>query len=528
MLSQTRGRWRPEARSPSERAREDDLDRVRLGGPARRQPRPPGPAENQRSRLLADEREPSLALDGAVPDLEPELALELGGRATADRRRGRPPRRRPARPARTRRWRRSHRCPRCAISSTMLPAGIVEVDRLASQFVKSNTTSPVSESGRSSTRSRGPRERRVKAVARDEQREVVERRARRRARARAPSPRPERPPVPASGCSAAVRAGRRRTRRAPAAARPGPRGGRCERRSASRHPPRFNHPSRAEPDEADPALPRRRPASALRRARAAPAPRSRPSRGRRRGSRPTRASAPDRDPRRESREPPLGDVELHRRPERVPEERGTSNSGSPSIALASIARYGRRRGGCCGGGGRRAPASPGRPRARRRARARAGSGRALPDPSAPPGRASAGRGPRSSGTAPPQDARAACRPRPRSRSPRPRGAPRCRCRPGALDQQRPPLRSRRSSRTAPSPSQSSSASASSSDSSSSGGVTFSTASVAGRCHVRVAGQRERRPELDAPLARRPPPRSARAARDRQGSSASTITARIAP
>src|SRR4051794_3505128 len=65
----------PPAPRPAEKQRSGP--RPPEGGPPRREPRPPGPAENQRSSLRPDEGEPPSALDGAVPDLEPELVLEL-------------------------------------------------------------------------------------------------------------------------------------------------------------------------------------------------------------------------------------------------------------------------------------------------------------------------------------------------------------------------------------------------------------------------------------------------------------------
>ena len=52
---------------------------MRLGGTARWEPGSPGAAEDQRPRLRPDEGEPPLPLDGAVPDLEPELTLERLG-----------------------------------------------------------------------------------------------------------------------------------------------------------------------------------------------------------------------------------------------------------------------------------------------------------------------------------------------------------------------------------------------------------------------------------------------------------------
>ena len=61
---------------------------------------------------------------------------------------------------------------------------------------------------------------------------------------------------------------------------------------------------------------------------------------------------------REGREPPLGDVEAHRRPERIPEERGDVVLRLAEHRLRVDREVdGRPRGGCCGGGSRRARAS---------------------------------------------------------------------------------------------------------------------------------------------------------------------------
>ena len=73
-----------------------------------------------------------------------------------------------------------------------------------------------------------PRERRVEAVARDEEREVVERRARRRRELEHGLPDLDRQPaVVAAAQSATRRAGAVERRRAPAEGSPGPRDGRC-------------------------------------------------------------------------------------------------------------------------------------------------------------------------------------------------------------------------------------------------------------------------------------------------------------
>ena len=55
---------------------ERHLDRVSLGWPTCREPRPTRVAENQRSRFLSDEGEAPLSYRRAVPELEPELATE--------------------------------------------------------------------------------------------------------------------------------------------------------------------------------------------------------------------------------------------------------------------------------------------------------------------------------------------------------------------------------------------------------------------------------------------------------------------
>ena len=103
------------------RARERDLDRMRLGRPSGRQPAATRGREDQRPRLLAHEADPAGLVDGAVPDLEAErlevarhalrVADEAGLREAEQLARPNGPVA-PLSPI-----------PRCAISSTMLPAG---------------------------------------------------------------------------------------------------------------------------------------------------------------------------------------------------------------------------------------------------------------------------------------------------------------------------------------------------------------------------------------------------------------------
>ena len=167
------------ATNPSDGAGERDLDRMRLGGPACREPGSPGPAEDQRPRLRADEGEPPLALDGAVPDLEPELTLErlcerrriadepdLGEAEQLGRREG-------------------AGCARLADPAMRdqlddAAGRVVEVDRLRVPVREVEHGLAGLRVGQELDPVTGPGERRLEAVARDEEREVVERQARRR------------------------------------------------------------------------------------------------------------------------------------------------------------------------------------------------------------------------------------------------------------------------------------------------------------------------------------------------------------
>ena len=148
---------------------------MRLGRPSGRKPGPAGAAEDQRSRLGADEGEPPLALDGAVPDLEPELVLERGGEGgrIADE-----PDLGDSEQLGRREGAGDARLADAAVRDQLddAPGRIMEVDRLRVPVREVEHRLARLGIGQELDVLARPRERRVEAVARDEEGDVVERR----------------------------------------------------------------------------------------------------------------------------------------------------------------------------------------------------------------------------------------------------------------------------------------------------------------------------------------------------------------